>query len=153
MKTNGVPFVLVLQVWFTELALHALVSWFNTVFGSAFTPHCSVVWTVGWLWNLTSDDGEKPINFLHHGHGPGCKRPTQGLYLCSVVDLGREMPVSPCSLAHRGCSVSDEYSIMMPDTVSPAADFSVQALLVCEVFSGILMHERAWVCLFKSEAF
>lgn len=59
---------------------------------------------------------------------PAVKRPTQGLYLCCAVDLEREMPASPCSLAHRGCSVSDKYDIMMPDTVSPAADSSIHTL-------------------------
>ena len=54
------------------------------------------------------------------------KRPTQGLHLCCAVDLEREMPASPCSPAHRGCSVSDKYDTMMPDTV--AADSTIHTL-------------------------
>lgn len=70
--------------------------------------------------NQASDDAEKPIKFLQRG--PGCKRATQGLYLCPVVNLERAIPASPCFLAHKGCSVSDKYGTMMSDTVSPAAD-------------------------------
>lgn len=108
--------------------------WFlGVIYGTAVTCS-SIVWTVGRLWNLTSNDGGRPIKFLHHGHGPGWKRPTQGLHLCFVVDLEREMPASPCFLAHRGCSVSDNYATMMPDTVSPTADFSIQTRLVSTFF-------------------
>lgn len=49
------------------------------------------------------------------------------------------MPASPCSLAHRGCSVSDKYDTMMPDTVSPTADSSVQTPLLSAV--------EVWVCI------
>ena len=68
------------------------------------------------------------IKFLHRGAGHSCintKRPIQGL-VCSVDELEKEMPASPCALAHRGCSVCDQGDTMMPDTVSPAADPSVQ---------------------------
>lgn len=94
------------------------------------------------------DDGEWPT-LLHYGHCPGCKRPTQGLYLCSVVDLEREMPASPCFLAHRRCTVSVKYGTMMFDTVSPPADSSIQNLPVSK-FSRLL---RAFACMFKSRVF
>lgn len=83
--------------------------------------------------------------FLNHGNG--YKRLTQGLYLCSAVDLGREMPASPCPLAHRDCSVSDKYGTMMPDTFSAVAGSSIQALL-CPSFTRLLRHVSIiWVCL------
>lgn len=45
--------------------------WFlGVIYGTAVTCS-SIVWTVGRLWNQTSDDGGRPIKFLHHGHGPG----------------------------------------------------------------------------------
>lgn len=92
------------------------------------SPCCSVAWTVGRLWNQASHNGRRPIKLLIHRNSPGCKRPTQGLYLCSGVGLGRELPASPCSIAHRSYSVSDKYNTMMPDTVSPITDFSVPAV-------------------------
>lgn len=130
-----------------SLSWHCTFWFHGLIYGAAVTSCCSVVWTVGRLWNQMSNDGERPIKFLHHGHSPGYKRPTQGLYLCSAVDLEREMPASPCSLAHRGGSVSDKYATMMPNTVSPTADFSIQTLLVFLHFSRLLMHESVWVCL------
>lgn len=104
------------------------------------SPCSSVAWTVGRLWNQASHNGGRPIKLLIHRNSPSCKRPTQGLYLCSVVGLGRELPASPCSIAHRSYSVSDKYNTMMPDTVSPITDFSVPA---------VLQDLQGWCCMLQ----
>lgn len=93
--------VLAFRVWFPVLALHALVSWFNMWHCHHFLSHCCL--SCGQI--AKSNDAERSIKFLHRGRSHSCKRATQGLYLCSVVDLEREMPASPCFLPHRGCSV------------------------------------------------